>query len=86
MKVLVKEVPSDYPFWDEYFLKSSNTSLFLQSRFWGSFLALCELAVPIYLIAEINGEAVGSMLVLDKNVVRKKNSLIKKSHIFLGGY
>lgn len=78
MKVLVRETPFDNPQWDDELLKNSNASLFLQSNFWGSFLALCELATPIYLIAEINGETVGSMLVLDKNVVRVKNSFIKK--------
>jgi lipid II:glycine glycyltransferase (peptidoglycan interpeptide bridge formation enzyme) len=78
MKVLVKEVHSECPQWDNILLKHSNASLFLQSKFWGSFLALCDLAIPIYLIAEINGDAVASMLVLDKNILRRKKSFIKK--------
>lgn len=78
MKVTVREVSSDYLAWDKNLSAKSNTSVFLQSSFWGGFLAESRLTTPIYLLAEINDKPIGAMLILHRNILPKKYTFLKK--------
>jgi len=77
MNVIVREVSSDYIAWNQNLSSVSNASTFLQSSFWGEFLADAKLATPIFLLAEINNKPAGLMLVVNKNIAPKKYIFLK---------